>query len=60
MTLHIKGIPVTATRDPRTPLMMARTSILPLCWKYDMKRVNRPPPNDDTIVVTVAFGKHTK
>ncbi len=51
---------MTETRAPRTPLMTAKTSIFPPNWKYDIKREKSPPPKDDTMVVTVAWGKWYK
>jgi len=51
----IKVEPVTATKEPRTPFIIERTSIFLEFLTNDMIRERRPPPNEETIVVTVAF-----
>ena len=43
------------TKDPKTPLMVVRTSTLPPVEMYDMTIATKPPAKDADIVVHVAF-----
>ena len=54
----IQHLPVMPTNAPKTPLTQARTSILPSKMKNDITKDTIPPPNDDTIVVTVALAAY--